>query len=360
MGTRALTRSLSIPAALLLCLALGGQSMAAGTWATPTRVADYAWSEGLATLADGTALIAYEKCIGRDFCSSRTYVKRSTDGGVTWEPRYEVPDDADMAAIDGRGSTVDLVYRSIGGGLGYRRSTDGGVSFGPEMNLGHSYGSAQEPSVARGPNGLVAVSWGEWPNFTDLISVRVSDDGGATFGAKTSWHTSDTDWSAVAVGNGVVYVLHLNGQGSPVVRRSNDRGETWTKILPLPDISAPYYASIAAAGNNVFVTYVGGDDYEDVLVQRSSDKGSAWSQPDSVVSNLSAPYEPKVTIDGGVMRMIYTTDDGLYYTESHDGQSWSDPDFVTRRKWGGYVGFAGRPIVVYEGRQDIFVRTRTP
>ena len=130
--------------ALLLAVVVAGQA-AGATW-IKVQVAS-GFLSGLATLADGTALVAYEKCVGGGFCASKTYVKRSTDGGATWGSRWTVPGNAYGAAIAGRGTNVDLVWADENdSGLKYARSTNSGISFGSPVFITSSSPPARRPS----------------------------------------------------------------------------------------------------------------------------------------------------------------------------------------------------------------------
>jgi hypothetical protein len=74
--------------------------------------------------------------------------------------------------------------------LYYRRSSDRGLSFGPETVVAQTNGLAaiSRWSVARGPGGLMAVQWEELEECFDedcsfdriTYRIRVSTDGGAT------------------------------------------------------------------------------------------------------------------------------------------------------------------------------------
>ena len=315
----------------------------------------------MVTLGNGTALVAFEWCLGGGMCTTKTVIKRSSDGGQTWGSKHALPDWADMASLAGRGSTVDLAYRTDDGRLAYVRSTNSGSSYSGPILLARNY-STRYPHAARGPKSLVAVAWGEWPQFVDQISVRVSTDGGNSFGPKTSWPTADVDFNDVAAGRGVVYVASMNTNGVAIVSRSVDGGGTWANTLTLSD-SPHGYPQLAAWESKGIVAYNWTDPggRSRVRYRLTNDKGMHWSSPPLLAPGMKS-WDPAVTMQGGVFRATFENQDGLYYTESPDGIAWTAPELVAKRGSGflGFseVGFVGRPIVVYEVEPNVLTRTR--
>jgi hypothetical protein len=362
MTARLVTRFVGLPAAVLLSLVVAAQAAAAG-WGPSVLVAEGAFLGGLATLDNGTALVMYERCVGGGMCEAQTAVKRSTDGGETWGSRFVLPGGADMGSVGGYGTSFDLVFRDNSGQLGYTRSTNSGLSFREPSGLSKNY-STEYPRVARGPGGLVAVSWGEWPQFVDRISARVSTDGGRTFGPRTSWPTDEVHYNQVAVGEGVVYVAHRNANGVPVIRRSMDGGQTWTKILRV-DVAEDGFPTLAADGNRAVIAYTDSDNHDrpSATVRRTTDNGSHWSQPSLMAPNLGASFNDVLTLQGGVLRALVETEFGLYYTECADAVTWTEPELVVKFAFGWIaptrgLGFVGRPMVAFEREPNVLVRVK--
>jgi hypothetical protein len=350
--------AVTIPMAVLLAVVLAGQTVGAA-WSAKTVIdRSSVWLADLATFANGTAIALIEDCVdtGGGMCTGVVALRRSTDGGLTWGPRMKVAprrefDEEDMAAIAGRGKFVDLVWG--GDGLRYRRSINQGETFGRARYLSHA-SSVRHPDIGRGPDGLVAVSWGGYPDdFTDQISVRVSSDGGRTFGTKHSWPTTTADWSTVAVGDGVVYLASINAAGKEVVRRSTNAGQSWSLISQLD----PGGLTLAAEGSEAYVAWISPQG-QGVKYRRTIDRGATWSP----VASLSSPnwylYDTVISLQGGVARALYGGDDGMYYRQSADGLTWSAPRIVSQQPY-GFVGRAGdRVLVLFHNGIKTFVKTR--
>ena len=161
------------------------------------------------------------------------------------------------------------------------------------------------------------IAWGEWPQFDFQISVRVSTNGGASFGPKTSWPTTERsmDFSSVAAGDGVVYVAHTNSAGVPLVRRSLNGGDSWTKVLTIDDTPFVYAPVISAAGSEALVAYstVDTDEHRDVRYRRATNCGASWSPSLHLAPQSASAYNPVLSMQGGVARALFATDHGLFY-----------------------------------------------
>jgi hypothetical protein len=370
--------SLPLLGALFLTFVLASQSMAA-TWAQPVRLTSsgHTWAHGLVALGSSTVVAAYHE-------SSQVLVRRSTDSGATWKAALRLAASGWDPAISGRGSAVDVVWLKQNSGgtvIRYARSTNSGASFLSAVRLSPKTGRALWPSVARGPDGRVAVAW--YDDSSAKVLVRVSTNGGASFAsAKTMATVPWASSPAVAIGKGVIYVAY-NDLSGVVVRRSTNSGSTWSSARPVAadhngDPLNPL--SITAAGSQAYIAYTAGMGPEGTFVRysRTIDKGKNWTSP----ANLSAPTaltsrSPKISLKGGVARVVFQRhldEDGLtdavFYRQSSNGTSWttatriSVPTLTPEASPAG-VGFATQIVVFYTGLEDsmnsnVYVRIGTP
>lgn len=243
--------------------------------------------------------------------------------------------------------------------------------------------SVQAPAVGRGPAGVVAVSWQQanrvpccdapWP-----IRVRVSTDGGVTFGTSK---TLAYGWEPlVAVGDGVVYVA-VSSPTSMSIHRSTDGGATWTASAEFPlSTYGTAGKSITAVGKVAYVAYgdyVISDDDNDanpstgwVRYHRTSDRGKTWSAGTNLTSSAkgSGANDPVLSLKSGVLRVIYQRPgEVVVYRQRPEGGSWTAEQQVS--PGAGYerpagVGHATRTVVLYTAEsasaENVFVRTGTP
>lgn len=353
MGSRHLIKYLSVPAAIVLALALAGQTLAA-TWTSPKTIAssEAVFLGGLVTLDNGTALVVYDDCGVPTECYS-VKVRRSTNGGVTWQPPTVLSTNGYFASISGRGTNVDVTWAEERH-LMYARSTDSGATFGDAKSLSFIRGG--ENSVARGPNGVVAVTWTN--NYeTGVIKARVSVDGGRSFRQRQVVVDGSEDaGNHVAVGEGVIYVSYMRG-GALRVKRSLDSGTTWSSATLISNnVSGDF--SITAAGDEAYVAYTSKNG--SIRYRRTTNKGASWAS--EMLINGRDPWgsSPNISMQAGVVRTVYRASDGTYYRQSADGLNWSGAENVSEIAYAAEVGFMGSVVVAYMGLGEVRVRMREP
>lgn len=381
MGTygRGRTRR-SMLAAILLSLTLAGQAVGA-TWSPPIALSSpgtESFGPGLVTLGSSTAVALYIEHDG-PFSEPDVALRRSTDSGATWSPPLFLGQ-GHGGSISGRGSSVDVVWVKANGRLRYARSVDGGASFATSMPLSTAGNEALNPSVARGPNALVAVAWEDFT--TGTIKVRVSLDGGASFRrARTVATTSAHMETGVAIGAGVIYVAYYLDDSRLRVKRSVDGGATWSAAARITNAADSERVSITAAGSSAYIAYTADNDlpnFAQARYRRTTNKGATWSSPHDLGPASWTTARPHVALRGGSLHAVFERCDPqwdycdsyrAFYRRSADGTSWTAPERVSPtgiEAFGPSVGFAGGAIVLYTGYGDDegvsrpYVRKRSP
>ncbi|MEM7309850.1 MAG: sialidase family protein [Planctomycetota bacterium] len=214
------------------------------------------------------------------------WLSASHDGGATFGAAVPVSTahglmrasalvDVDGFSMDSEGLTVHCVWADNRNGSSarddtwYRRSTDGGVTWGPEVQVDAS--GALNGDVANNPNvsaegSTVAVVWGE--ELIDVaneeVHVAVSTDGGVSFANDTMVSTfdplvADADAFGVLVcGGNVVAFWDDNRTGGDGVYSSfsGDGGATWS-----PNVLLTSAAGTASVGFPKFATDGGSTIY---------------------------------------------------------------------------------------------------
>jgi hypothetical protein len=351
----------SIAVGVVLSALLAGQTLAA-QWAQPVAMTSSgeAFAGGLVALPKTSVVVAAYADV------EKVLVRRSTDSGATWASATELSGNGGEPAVSGRGIKVDVVWRQDATSaqvIRYARSADGGASFPTSVALSSSLGSGWFPKVARGPDHRVAVTWFDNSDYLNpTIRVRVSRDGGVSFGRETilaSGLVSDNG-PAVAVGKGVIFVAYTDG-GVLRVRRTTDSGTSWSsaRVIARGVSGEP---SITAAGATAYVAYTASPNGARYV--RTTDRGATWSSPGYVSPRAGKPaFRPEISLRHGVVRVVFTRfvdlatrERAIYYRESTDGLDWTKAQRVsvsaTPNAWPLGVGFAGKIVVLYAGGSD--------
>lgn len=264
--------------------------------------------------------------------TSTLIARRTTDGGRTWLPSQTLATGIGFgSSVSGVGSNVDAVYvrgvrcpsnGDIAWRLFYRRSSDGGATWTAARALTSACSQVAEPDVARSADGQVSVVWTGL--FTGRILMRTSHHGGASFGAAV--HVASTTamggdtiigsrWSygaapEVAIGSGgttyVAYVASVATYSTVAVRRSVNRGQTWSASRTI-STAAVSVSGLLADGARAVIGYTDiSGDRMNAAYRTTADRGSTWSSQRSVVSRSARQFSmgPEFAIDRGVLGVI--------------------------------------------------------
>jgi hypothetical protein len=274
----------------------------------------------------------------------RIFFRRSTDGGTMWEPRVRLSATSVPMSIFPRlasaRSAMDAVWisRNVSGSVSrivYARSLDRGVTWGEKLTLSPAGQSARSPSVARDGAGRVAVTWTD--ATTGQIKVRVSTDGGSTFGWTKSLATSDRfdAYPSVAISGKKIHVAYYLTQSTLAYRNSRSHGLSWSDAKKITGGGYAFLPHVAASGSTVMVGYVrfapSSGDYWSAY-RRSTDGGVTWKGEKALSAQSEMDsFWPVISRDGGIWRTAFArcldTDcltSGVYVRESTDGgAAWS-------------------------------------
>jgi len=266
------------------------------------------------------------------------------------------------------------------GGIGFARSTDGGLHFGTPMTAPGSRGRSWDPAIAVAPDGTVYIAFMHKATGHMYPVVGASPDHGASFPQVSpllpakSGNWGDRDFIAVS-STGTVYVTwdygpsaalvtficapngscaFKTGDVNTVIQRSADGGKTWGPIIPV-DPNFPRGGGYSAP------VLVEPDGQVDLLTWghfvgpapswalhpgheffASSANGTTWPTPRTEIGASAGSIAlPTWWIDGDLSRdqggTLYATwdtqtsagDIGWLSFSTDDGKSWSAPVRVT-------------------------------
>jgi hypothetical protein len=240
------------------------------SWGTDTRLTNNtAFSEYPSVTVSGSVV----HLVWRDERDGNyeIYYKRSTDAGVSWGADTRLTNDTSFSqssSVTVSGSFVHVVWRDNRDGnyeIYYKRSTDWGVSWGADTRLTNNPADSWRPSVSVSGS-EVHVVWEDRRDGNLEIYYKRSTDGGTSWGTDTRLtNNSDESWfSSVAVSGSVVHVVwhdHRDLSDGIYYKRSIDVGVSWGTDTHLTNNSASSeYPSVAVSGSAVHVIW---SDYRD-------------------------------------------------------------------------------------------------
>jgi len=199
-----------------------------------------------------------------------------------------------------------------------------------------------EPSIAASPvdpNTVVAIYHDYDSNA--LVTIKVSHDGGRTWGARIPqpWSTGATFDPAITVDSaGVFYGSYLangpNQTSQLVLSKSTDNGASWVQSVARAAVSPEFldkdYIAVDRVTGTLYATYTNFVGFSGIQIEviRSIDAGFSWSAP-TVIAQVDYFDRP-----GGhvIQGSVPATRNGVaivtYYDSGDDG--WLTGNFVVR------------------------------
>ncbi|GEM_PF-581236 len=328
---------------LFLILALTSASHARPQWEPDTRLTNEASYSSTSTnrasiQADGD-YVHVVWTDGRDG-ALRAYYKRSTDGGKSWgedAPLTNPSDSSTGPGIAAAGAALHVVWTDRHEGksnIHYKRSLDGGLIWSRDFGLTPDSVQASTAHIAVA-GGDVHVLWREFTAGIHAICYTHSSDGGITWGS-TAVLTSDSSTSnypQLAVSDSNVYAIWENWRDvkSPEIfcRHSSDGGRNWGMEMRLTVGYFSRRAAVEAHGSDLHLAW---DDCSsgnfEIFYKRSSDKGLTWGAETRLSMAPGNSLWPAMAVSGSGIHVAWVDNRGgydeIYYAHSLDGgANWS-------------------------------------
>jgi len=218
------------------------------------------------------------------------------------------------------GNNVYVVWRDDTSGNSdvlFKRSTDGGKTFGSTKNLSNNAGESRSPQIAASGNNVYVV-WVDRTsgNSADILFKR-STDGGKTFGSTKNLSNNagfSSQAEIAASGNNVYVVWVDSGPGNFNVdvffKRSTDRGDDFDRTKNLSNnAGGSFRPHVAAYGNNVYVVWEDNTPGNfDVFFKRSTDRGDDFDRTKNLSNNAGTSAE----VEEGTGPLIAVSGNNVY------------------------------------------------
>jgi hypothetical protein len=264
------------------------------------------------------------------------YYKRSTDAGVTWSADTRLTYDPAISwyqSIAFTNQNLHVVWRETRDGnydIFYKRSSDQGMTWGPDTNLTQASGSSETPCITV-IGSILHVLWfdnrdgGAYEIYYKRSSdqgvtwepdVRITNDPGVSFGpcAVTKDSIIHVIWQDSRDGNWELYY-----------KRSVDYGSTWG-----PDTRLTYASetsespSVVASASNIHVVWWDNRDgnYE-IYYKVTTDQGLIWSSDTRLTNDGSWSQFPHIAAADSMLHVIWREgragNDEIFYKRNPAG-----------------------------------------
>lgn len=165
------------------------------------------------------------------------YYKCSTNSGISWEADIRLtnnPNESHSRSSWANGSIVHVVWYDSRDGnyeIYYKRSTDNGITWGQDLRLTNNPSISERPTVsASGSN--VHVVWGDMRDGNWEIYYKRSIDGGLTWGqdVRLTNNPSIASFPSMQVSGTsihLVWVDNRDGNDEIYYKKSSSNGTTW-------------------------------------------------------------------------------------------------------------------------------------
>ena len=277
-----------------------------------------------------------------------------------WQPDVRLTNDPSVSqALTNRGvaaigDVVHVVWRDFRevrhSEIYYKRSTDGGVSWGSDIRLtfksqiiinGGIYQESFFPTVAVSGS-VVHVVWHDERDGNYEIYYKRSLDGGTNWESdvRLTNASASSDAASIAVSGSNVYVVWEDERDRNYqiyYKLSADRGASWGEETPLTKTYAQSEnPCVSASGSDVHVVWQDNrhGNYE-MYYKRSTDGGLSWAADARLTTGSSYSYLPSVSVSGSTINVVWEDiRDGryenIYHKRSTDaGLSWDKDTLLT-------------------------------
>jgi hypothetical protein len=273
-----------------------------------------------------------------------------------WQPDIRLTNDPGFSVIPGSrciassGDTVHVVWRDNrdagNNEIYYKRSTDGGVSWGQDTRISNNVFYSSNPSISL-TGKLVHVVWFDMnAEFYKHISYNRSTDGGTSWSTESRLSDNPAKTTAreasVSASGSEVHVVWTDDRAIgyiPVIyyKRSTDGGISWSADTPLTNESVSSESpSVSCSGSEVHVVWLGGvNPHYQTFYKNSADAGITWGANAVLTSDTLNVLYPSVSVSGSSVHLLcldvrkYPYNQVYYRNSTDGGKNWGAVTWLT-------------------------------
>ena len=296
------------------------------------------------------------------------YYKNSPDGGNTWGNDIKLTDnpyDSYAPVVFARGSYVHVIWvdrRDGNDEIYYKRSKDNGITWEPDKRLTNNPFTSTNPSLWVSDTTLYIV-WQENRDGNWEIYFKKSTDNGTTWGPdiRLTINPNNSLYPSISASYQnihVVWVDNRDGNSEIYYKRSNDGGNSWgsdTRLTNNPQES--FYPSVFAWGLNVHLVWTDErDGNREIYYKRSINGGTTWEPDLRLTDNVNVSQRPSIFVSGSNVHIVWMDDrDGnweIYYKRNKTGNDIEEGYVKKEREFKNskfcIYDLAGRNLNIYK------------
>ena len=309
------------------------------TWQSDTRLTNVnSWSEYPSIAVSGSNIHIVWMDDRDESFYPEVYYKRSTDGGISWSADERLtsnPSDPGIPSLAVSGNNIHIVWHDIRDGnweIYYKRSTDNGATWQPDIRLTNDVSISERASIALWNNSIYVVWQDERDNDREIY-FKISTDNGTNWSGDirltNSVGESEAPTLAVEESNlNVVWSDSRNGIGNGEVyyKKSTDAGLNWSEDIRITNTTVNSgRTSIAVSSNFVHISW---NEVWEIYYTRSTDQGSTWETETRITNNSSYSENSFVGTSDSAVHLIWqdnpANNDDIYYKRNPTGNIITD------------------------------------
>jgi len=307
------------------------------TWQSDTRLTNVnSWSEypSIAVYGSNIHIVWMDNRDGE----YEIYYKHSSDAGLSWSTDEKLtsnPSEPGIPSLAVSGNNIHIVWHDVRDGnweIYYKRSTDNGATWQPDIRLTNDVSISERASIALWDNSIYVVWQDERDNDKEIYFKIATDNGNNWSGdirLTNSVGESEIPTLAVEESNiNVVWGDSRNGIGNAeiYVKRSTDSGINWTEDIRITNtLSASNRPSVAVSSNFVHISW---NEVWEIYYKRSTDYGNTWETETRITNNSSQSENSFVVTSDSAVHLIWqdnpANNDDIYYKRNPTGNIITD------------------------------------
>jgi len=343
-----------------------------GTWAPEQRISreSFIHEHPSIAVAGASVYIVWHAVVPGQ--GPRIHMAHSSDNGQTWAPPQTLTTGqgtyATLAVVD---EVVHLVWTDTGAGgaeIQYRQSLDGGLAWDLDRRLTNIPYPSRTPSIAADEN-LVALAWVDTKDDNEEEYVKVSTDGGQTWGKDTRITKNRLNsWApSVSVFGESIHLVWFdqkaNGVGLPDAERQLDEmlrmigvsftsesvKKTQANVFDRRALQRRIQEKLQRVEASKDIWHArSGDPRQlqglllrfqqtvdkansewEIYYRRSENGGHKWEKEKRLTKQIGMSSRPNIAVSGSNVHLVWSDNRGgrtaLYYMMSTDnGKSWAE------------------------------------